>query len=146
MADNRSRREKLEAVANAPSASEGERRNARAILERMGPKPQQTQDPPRKRRVKNTPPSPWSTTGRPLSWEDIRRAWDDLVRESVRSDDLFRAFSAAYPSHEVRTRRDQQSQLCKRLGKHDYVVISRSMYHTDIRRCVRCGEYDPPRR
>lgn len=39
MADDRTRREKLEAMANDPGATQGERDNARRILEKMGPAP-----------------------------------------------------------------------------------------------------------
>lgn len=159
MADNRSRREKLEAVlAPNSGATQGEKDNARAILKRMGAEP--------KPAAKGTTIH-WgwghstsssgdfmhvrsATFTRPVRQYDaateelIRRASEQMSRMSLQ--DLLKWMHENMGGFDNPGQVNQtQAQLCKRIG-HDWIVLAKTVYQTDVKRCARCGEYDPPRK
>jgi hypothetical protein len=88
-------------------------------------------------------------------WTINRNPYNDAVRsysEALRrmsSDELWQEFNKAYGDmfrrNDDGTFSPASSQLCKARGDHDWLVIGHSMYHTEIKRCARCGVYDPPR-
>jgi hypothetical protein len=153
-------------MADDRGASEGERNNARSLLAKLGPEPNPMPRPPDFSgplyRHRPAPPP-----------EDNYTRWDDFYftgRQPPRRppagypdyssrtmDELLRMMRAAmYDFDDTLKERMRKADIdmdgagtaqpidCA--GKHDYVVIGTSMFHTDIRRCLRCGVYDPPRR
>ncbi len=132
MADHRSRRQKLEAViAPGSGATDGERANARSLLAKMKPEPR-----PVDRGASPFPFTASASSNSTTTWQraDINRLWETLRRQVAWDDeDLIRAATQHKPKINC-------------FGIHDWVVIGTSMFHTEIRRCTTCGEFDPPRR
>ncbi|HET9614393.1 MAG TPA: hypothetical protein VFP22_06250, partial [Candidatus Limnocylindrales bacterium] len=83
-----------------------------------------------------------STARTYITRQEADRVWE-LLREMMKDPDS--TFFAGSRFTDATRVNPHQAQLCKLKG-HDWVEIGKSMFHTPIKRCVRCGEYDPPRK
>lgn len=152
MSDNRTKRQKLEAVISPKSgATEGERRNARSLLAKMKPDP--ISAPPvndffARQRTYTSNSSNYADSA---YWRDLENdpSLDQLLRKwrQAMENESFSRWGAP-PNHRYdapsRPGKPPDASFCKANG-HDYVVIGTSIHLDAIRRCTICGEYDPPR-
>jgi hypothetical protein len=154
--DHRTREEKIKArLAAASGLTEAEKEVTRAKLGQ----PKTTRLYPPHVDVKPGPKvavkTEWTINRQP-TYNDAVRQYSEALRR-MSGDELWKEFNKAYgdmfqrdPARGTIHNWDDddlgQGQLCKARGDHDWVVIGTSMYHTEIKRCARCGEYDPPRK
>lgn len=151
--DHRTRAEKIAAYAKGGDG--GERENAKAMLAK-----QPAKQPP-KAAPKPNPGAAGPLTGETLE-EVLRRfrggfstsandyrLWAEGTFDAQRFGENNRTYKSYYQPGDRDPLEHEQETLdhwCKMMGKHEWVVIGSTMYHTDIKRCTVCGEYDPPRR
>ena len=154
--DHRTTIEKLEDVVSHPSASDGEKRNAQAALDRIRPvKAKPTGIPLRMNHnyTRTANRAEWTLRSDPPPWtqRDAARVFNKAQREYAErlsrmsldeiTAEFERIFGAPLDDPVVE---ESAPALCQKLG-HLYEKIGSGVTGSPIKRCMRCGKYYPSR-
>jgi hypothetical protein len=172
--DTRTRRQKLQDVIRL-GATDEEKDNARRLLERLGPEPANEPYKTPRRPDFTGPIYSHRQAQRDASYARYAEfGADDWARQPRRPPAGYPDYSGLSFAELMQRMREAMGDFDRTVnetmreraaradfnmdgatgfsrpedcaGKHDYVVIGTSMFHTDIKRCLRCGVFDPPRR